>query len=146
MVVLVALALIRTSGHARAGTAAGGAPAGGAPAGLRFVFTTPLMVWTMGLDFVATFFAGAMSLLPIFADQVLHVGPAGYGWLAAAPAMGALLGSLYTSVVHLPRRQGRVFLWAVVAYGAPRSSSACPRLPLTSSPSRARASPTSSRP
>ena len=65
------------------------------------------MVWTMGLDFVATFFAGSLSLLPIFADQILHVGPAGYGWLVAAPALGALLGSIYTSVVHLPRRQGR---------------------------------------
>ncbi|HEV7501394.1 MAG TPA: MFS transporter, partial [Vicinamibacteria bacterium] len=87
-------------------------------AGLRFVFTTPIMVWTMGLDFVATFFAGSLSLLPIFADQILRVGPAGYGWLVAAPALGALLGSIYTSVFHLPRRQGRVLLWAIVAYGA----------------------------
>ena len=53
--------------------------------GLRFVFTTPLMVWTMGLDFLATFFSGATSLLPIFADQVLKVGAKGYGILAAAP-------------------------------------------------------------
>jgi MFS family permease len=87
-------------------------------AGLRFVFTTPLMVWTMTLDFFATFFAGAMSLLPIFADQILHAGPAGYGILVSAPALGALLGSIYTSVRPLPaRRQGRVFLWAVAAYG-----------------------------
>ena len=86
--------------------------------GLRFVFTTPIMVWTTGLDFVATFFAGSLSLLPIFADQVLHAGASGYGWLVAAPALGALLGSLYTSTVHLPRRQGHVFLWAVVALRA----------------------------
>jgi MFS family permease len=86
--------------------------------GLRFVFTTPLIVSTMALDFVATFFSGAMSLLPIVADQVLHVGPSGYGWLAAAPATGALLGSLYTSVRPLPRRQGIALLWAVAAYGA----------------------------
>ncbi len=85
--------------------------------GLRFVFTTPLMVSTMALDFVATFFSGAMSLLPIVADQVLHVGPSGYGWLAAAPATGALLGSLYTSIRPLPRRQGVALLWAVAAYG-----------------------------
>ena len=62
--------------------------------GLRFVFTTPLMVWTMGLDFLATFFSGATSLLPIVADQVLHVGARGYGILAAAPAVGALAGAL----------------------------------------------------
>jgi MFS family permease len=86
--------------------------------GLRFVFTTPLMVWTMGLDFLATFFSGSMSLLPIFADQVLHVGAKGYGVLAAAPATGALLGSLLVSIRPLPPRQGRVFLTAVAAYGA----------------------------
>jgi MFS family permease len=81
------------------------------------VLTTPIMVWTMGLDFLATFFSGSMSLLPIFADQVLHVGAAGYGWLVAAPAVGALLGSIYTSVWPLPRRQGVVLLWSVAAYG-----------------------------
>ena len=87
-------------------------------AGLRFVFTTPLMVWTMALDFFATFFSGAMSLLPIFADQILHAGPTGYGILVSAPALGALVGSIYTSVRPLPaKRQGRVFLWAVAAYG-----------------------------
>jgi MFS family permease len=81
------------------------------------VFTTPIMVWTMAIDFFATFFSGAMSLLPIVADQVLGVGPAGYGWLAAAPALGAVLGSLYTSLRPLPRRHGKVLLWAVAAYG-----------------------------
>ncbi|HEX4439398.1 MAG TPA: MFS transporter [Thermoanaerobaculia bacterium] len=86
--------------------------------GLRFVFTTPLMVWTMGLDFLATFFSGATSLLPIFADQVLHVGAKGYGILAAAPAVGALAGALYLSVRPLPARQGRIFLWSVAIYGA----------------------------
>lgn len=75
------------------------------------------MVWTTGLDFLATFFAGSLSLLPIFADQVLHSGPAGYGWLVAAPAIGALAGSLYTSLRHLPPRQGRILLWSVAAYG-----------------------------
>ena len=75
------------------------------------------MVWTMGLDFLATFFSGALSLLPIFADQILKVGPAGYGTLAAAPAAGALAGSLLTSVRPLPDRQGRILLWAVAAYG-----------------------------
>jgi MFS family permease len=86
--------------------------------GLRFVFRTPLMVWTMGLDFLATFFSGATSLLPIFADQVLKVGAKGYGVLAAAPAIGALAGSLFLSLRPLPARQGRIFLWSVAAYGA----------------------------
>ncbi|HMF09571.1 MAG TPA: MFS transporter [Thermoanaerobaculia bacterium] len=86
--------------------------------GLRFVFTTPLIVWTMALDFLATFFSGAMSLLPIFADQILKVGASGYGFLVSAPAVGALAGSVWTSVRPLPARQGKVFLWAVGAYGA----------------------------
>jgi MFS family permease len=86
--------------------------------GLRFVFRTPLMVWTMGLDFLATFFSGATSLLPIFADQVLKVGAKGYGILAAAPAVGALAGALFLSIRPLPQRQGRIFLWSVGCYGA----------------------------
>jgi hypothetical protein len=55
--------------------------------------------------------------LPIFADQVLKVGAFGFGWLRAAPALGALAGSLYTSIKPIPARKGRVFLWAVAAYG-----------------------------
>jgi len=86
--------------------------------GFRFVFRTPVIVWTMLLDFVATFFAGSMSLLPIFADQILSVGPAGYGWLRAAPGIGAALGSAALALRGLPRRQGPVFLWAVGFYGA----------------------------
>jgi MFS family permease len=116
--VLAALLLIRTSGKVKA---AGTAPVGMRQAladGLRFVFRTPIMVSTMALDFFATLFSGAMSLLPIVSDQILHVGPAGYGWLRSAPAIGALAGSLFTAVHALPKRQGPIFLWAVAAYGA----------------------------
>jgi MFS family permease len=115
--VLFALMTMRTSGAVVVEGGAHERPVAALRAGLRFVLTTPIMVWTMGLDFFATFFAGSMSLLPIFADQVLHVGAAGYGWLVAAPAVGALLGSLYTSVWPLARRQGLVLLWSVAAYG-----------------------------
>ena len=115
--VLFALTTMRTSGAVVVEGGAHEPPLAALRAGLRFVLTTPIMVWTMGLDFFATFFAGSMSLLPIFADQVLHVGAAGYGWLVAAPAVGALLGSLYTSVWPLPRRQGMVLLWSIAAYG-----------------------------
>jgi MFS family permease len=115
--VLVALATMRTSGAAASGGADGESPLDALRAGLRFVFRTPIMVWTMGLDFFATFFSGSMSLLPIVADQILGVGPVGYGWLVSAPAVGAVLGSLYTSVRPLPRRQGMVLLWSVAAYG-----------------------------
>ena len=117
LAVIYALATMHTSG---APTAEGGQTEGWSALreGLRFVFTTPLMVWTMGLDFLATFFSGAMSLLPIFADQVLEVGAKGYGVLAAAPAVGGLAGALLLSIRPLPPRQGRIFLWSVAAYGA----------------------------
>ena len=59
--------------------------------GLRFVFRSPLIRSTMLLDFFATFFSSATALLPIFAQDILQVGAQGYGWLYAAPAVGALV-------------------------------------------------------
>jgi MFS family permease len=115
--VLHALVLMRTSGRVDGAGTRHESKHLALREGLRFVFRTPIMVWSTGLDFFATFFAGSLSLLPIFADQVLHAGPAGYGWLVAAPALGALAGSLYTSLRHLPARQGRLLLGSVAAYG-----------------------------
>ena len=87
--------------------------------GLRFVFRSPMIRSTMLLDFFATFFASATALLPIFAQDILHVGPRGYGWLYAAPAVGASLGSvIMVGAVDDIDRRGPVLVWAVVAYGA----------------------------
>ncbi len=86
--------------------------------GIRFVFGSPTIRSTMLLDFFATFFASAMALLPIFAQDILQVGARGYGLLAAAPAAGALLGS--TAMLagsHKLTHQGRTLIWAVVVYG-----------------------------
>ena len=117
LAVIFALVTMRVSGAPEEG-ARDAHPWTALKEGLRFVFTTPLMVWTMGLDFLATFFSGSMSLLPIFADQVLKVGARGYGVLAAMPAVGALAGSIFVSLRPLPSRQGRIFLVSVAAYGA----------------------------
>ncbi len=114
---ILALATMKTSGKPAGNGAAEVPTLHALRDGLRFVFGTPIMVWTMVLDFVATFFSAATSLLPIFADQILHVGPVGYGWLRAAPGIGALVASAGTSLRALPRRQGPVFLWAVAAFG-----------------------------
>ncbi|OLC44615.1 MAG: hypothetical protein AUH43_18230 [Acidobacteria bacterium 13_1_40CM_65_14] len=86
--------------------------------GLRFVFRSPLIRSTMLLDFFATFFSSATALLPIFAQDILQVGATGYGWLYAAPAVGAMV----TSAAMVPltermRRRGPVLLWAVAGFG-----------------------------
>jgi predicted MFS family arabinose efflux permease len=86
--------------------------------GLRFLRRTPVIWSTMLLDFVATFFAGSLLLLPIFADQLLHVGPRGLGLLyAAQPIGGALTGAALSAMPPI-RRQGSVVLWSVAIYGA----------------------------
>jgi MFS family permease len=86
--------------------------------GLRFVFTSPLIRSTMLLDFFATFFSSAMALLPIFAQDVLAVGPRGYGWLYAAPAAGALtMSAAMVLLTDRIERRGAVLLYAVAVYG-----------------------------
>jgi MFS family permease len=86
--------------------------------GLRFLRRTPIILWTMVLDFVATFFAGAMLLMPIFADKLLHVGPRGLGLLYAAQPVGAAIAAAALSIFPAPRRQGLAVLASVAVYGA----------------------------
>ena len=86
--------------------------------GLSFVFRSPLIRSTMLLDFFATFFSSAMALLPIFAQDVLVIGPAGYGWLYAAPATGAvLMSAAMVLLTDRIERRGAVLLYAVALYG-----------------------------
>jgi MFS family permease len=86
--------------------------------GLRFVFTAPIIRSSMLLDFFATFFSSATALLPIFAQDILHVGPHGYGWLYAAPSVGAALTSLVmVRFIDRIEKRGRVLFWAVTGYG-----------------------------
>ena len=87
--------------------------------GLRFVFRSPLIRSTMLLDFFATFFSSATALLPIFAQDVLHVGARGYGWLYSAPAAGAVITSgAMVPVIDRIEHRGKVLIAAVVVYGA----------------------------
>ena len=86
--------------------------------GLTFVFESPLIRSTMLLDFFATFFSSASALLPIFAQDVLHVGAKGYGWLYAAPAVGAVaMSAAMIPLTNRIERRGPVLLWAVAGYG-----------------------------
>ncbi|HWW76911.1 MAG TPA: MFS transporter [Pyrinomonadaceae bacterium] len=86
--------------------------------GLRFVWRTPIMVQTMSLDFIATFFASATALLPIFARDILQVGEHGYGLLAAASAAGAVLTGLLLTRRAGWRRPGLAVILSVAVYGA----------------------------
>jgi len=85
--------------------------------GLKFVWHTPIIVQTMTLDFAATFFASATLLLPIFAQERLHVGARGYGFLAAAPAIGSVLTALVMARLGTFQRQGRLVVYSVAVFG-----------------------------
>src|SRR3989344_5775589 len=85
--------------------------------GLNFVKKTPLIYSTMLLDFFATFFASATVLLPIFALDILHVGPQGLGLLYAAPALGAIIAGLITSSLGHFKNQGKILVTAICFFG-----------------------------
>jgi len=85
--------------------------------GIRFVRRQPVVLGALTLDLFSVLFGGAVALLPIFAAEILHVGPQGLGILRAAPAVGAVLMSLI--LAHLPplRRAGRTLLLSVALFG-----------------------------
>jgi MFS family permease len=115
--VIVALLLMRDVPQRPAGQL-GGFSVKAATEGLRFVFSEPLIRSTMLLDFVANFFSSAYALLPIFAQDILKVGPQGYGWLYAAPSLGALIASAaMVRAVERVERRGWLLLGAVGAFG-----------------------------
>ncbi|RME12076.1 MAG: MFS transporter [Ardenticatenia bacterium] len=86
--------------------------------GVRFTYRTRLIWSTMLLDFFATFFSSARTMLPLVASEILHVGPTGYGILATAQAVGALIAGLVLSLRRQIRHQGLVLLSSVAVYGA----------------------------
>ncbi len=84
---------------------------------LRFLRKKPVLVWLMVTDFTATFFAGSLQQLPIFAEEIFKVGTKGLGLLSSAPAVGALVASAWMSSRPPVRRYGLTVLGAVLAYG-----------------------------
>ena len=118
MAIIGAIIAMRTSGkpdlqHGRREALSFGA----LKEGLRFVWHTPIIVQTMTLDFAATFFGSATLLLPIFAQERLHVGARGYGFLAAAPAIGSVLTALVLARMGTLQRQGRLVVASVAVFG-----------------------------
>lgn len=85
--------------------------------GIRFVLQSPELLGAFSLDMFAVLFGGAVALLPVFASDVLHVGPEGLGFLRACPAIGAIIMSFYL-MFHPPvHNSGRTLLLAVSAFG-----------------------------
>jgi len=85
--------------------------------GLHFIRHQPLILSSTCLDFIATFFSSANTLLPYLAQNYLHVNEIGYGWLAAAQSIGAVTVGLIASQHTQIRKQGSLLLGAVAVFG-----------------------------
>src|SRR3990167_6425914 len=86
--------------------------------GIRFVVKTPILLTTMVLDFLVTFFGTATILMPVFAQDVLQVGPKGLGLLYSAPAIGGVLAGLFISLMHHKiKHQGKAIIASIILYG-----------------------------
>ncbi len=86
-------------------------------AGLRFVFRTKVFLAAITLDLFAVLLGGAVALLPVYAKDVLHVGPVGLGWLRAAPALGALCTALLQTRLAPWKKPGIVLIFTVAGFG-----------------------------
>jgi len=116
MAVILALVLIGNVSQTF-GTGSQGVSLASIRDGIRFILSRPIIFSTMILDFIATFFASANTLMPIVARDVLQVGVVEYGWLSAAGSVGAMLAALVVSQVQELKRQGMLFMGAVVVFG-----------------------------
>lgn len=85
--------------------------------GLNFVWSRPAVLGAISLDLFAVLFGGATALLPIFARDILHVGPAGLGWLRTAPGMGAGLCALLLAFNPIQRHAGAWMFGGVGVFG-----------------------------
>ncbi len=86
--------------------------------GLRYTWNERFLLGCITLDLFAVILGGATALLPVFARDILMVGPVGLGLMRGAPALGAALVALWLSFRPLERNVGAKMLWAVVAFGA----------------------------
>lgn len=87
-------------------------------AGFRYVARTQVLLGSISLDLFAVLLGGAVALMPIFAQDILHAGPRGLGMLRAAPALGALAVSLWLMIRPIRHRAGAKMLVCVAIFGA----------------------------
>jgi predicted MFS family arabinose efflux permease len=86
-------------------------------AGIRFVWRTKLILATITMDLFAVLLGGATFLIPVFSRDILHVGPVGFGWLRAAPSLGAVAMAVFLAHRGPMKHAGLVLLWAVAGFG-----------------------------
>ena len=85
--------------------------------GIQFMLSKKVILATITLDMVAVLLGGATALLPIFADQILHCGPIGLGWMRAAPGIGAFIMALLIAYLPPMKHAGKTLLWCVTGFG-----------------------------
>ena len=86
--------------------------------GIDYVFKTKELLGAMMLDLFAVLFGGAVALVPIFAKDILKVGPEGFGWLNAATDMGSIIMVTILTIYPLKRKQGKILFFVVAGFGA----------------------------
>ena len=85
--------------------------------GVQFVFRHKVLLSTISLDLFAVLFGGAVALIPEFADQVLRVGPVGFGWLNAAMDIGSVIMIISITLMPITTKQGYKLMWCVAGFG-----------------------------
>lgn len=85
--------------------------------GLNFVFSTKEVLGALSLDLFAVLFGGAVAMVPVYARDILHVGPIGFGWLNGATDMGSIVMVIALTIFPLKAQQGRKLLFVVAGFG-----------------------------
>ena len=85
--------------------------------GLRFVFRTREVLGAMALDLFAVLFGGAVAMIPVYARDILKIGPMGFGWLNAASDIGSICTIFSMTMFPLRRKQGLILMYAIMGFG-----------------------------
>ena len=85
--------------------------------GIQFVLKSPELIGAFSLDMFAVLFGGAVALLPVFASDILHVGPQGLGFLRSCPAIGSIVMSIFLMFRPPLNKSGQLLLICVAAFG-----------------------------
>lgn len=93
--------------------------------GIRFVWNKKVILSAISLDMFSVLFGGAVALLPVFADEILHVGANGLGFMRAAPSLGSVITMLWLSMKTPIQKAGVVLLWVVAGFGLCMLGFAC---------------------